>query len=127
VILVHGFPDLSFGWRYQIPHFTSLGLTCIAIDCLGYGRSDPPPTSSLNKYGFKGCADDIAELCRQLSLHSVLLGGHDWGGAIAYRTAQYHPNLVRALFRVCTPYFPPQPTYIPHALLVANHLPNFRY
>ena len=127
IILVHGFPDLSLAWRYQIPHLTSLGLTCIAIDCLGYGRSDAPPSSALSKYGFKRAADDIAELCRQLSLTSVILGGHDWGGAIVYRVAQYHPTLVRALFSVCTPYFPPQTTFLPHALLVATRLRNFQY
>jgi hypothetical protein len=41
VILIHGFPGVSFGQRYQIAHFTSLGLPCIAIDCLGYDRFDP--------------------------------------------------------------------------------------
>ena len=127
MLLVHGFPDLSFAWRYQIPVLTSLGLTCIAIDCMGYGRSEAPPSSSLRYYGFKCAADDIAELCRQLSLESIILGGHDWGGAIVYRVAQYHPTLVQALFSVCTPYFSPEKTYLPHARLVATRLPNFRY
>lgn len=64
VILVHGFSDLSFGWRYQIPPFYFPDLPCIAIDCLGDGRPDAPPMSTLNQYDFKRCVDDIAELCR---------------------------------------------------------------
>jgi pimeloyl-ACP methyl ester carboxylesterase len=36
---IHGFPDLSIGWRYQIPHILKLGFRVIAPDCIGYGRS----------------------------------------------------------------------------------------
>lgn len=36
---IHGFPDLSMGWRYQIPHLLKLGFRVIAPDCIGYGRS----------------------------------------------------------------------------------------
>jgi len=39
VVLVHGFQDLSFGWRYQIKPLVALGLRVIAIDCMGYGRT----------------------------------------------------------------------------------------
>lgn len=36
---LHGFPDLSMGWRYQIPMLADMGLRVIAPDCLGYGRT----------------------------------------------------------------------------------------
>ena len=39
IFLIHGFPDLSLGWRYQIPMLTELGFRCIAIDCMGYGNT----------------------------------------------------------------------------------------
>lgn len=52
-------------------------------------------------------ADDIAELSRQLGCSSIILGGHDWGGAVVYRTANFHPHLVSHVFSVCTPYTPP--------------------
>jgi pimeloyl-ACP methyl ester carboxylesterase len=35
VILIHGFPDISMGWRYQIPLFLSMGYSVIAPDCMG--------------------------------------------------------------------------------------------
>ncbi|EHY58217.1 hypothetical protein HRR83_004924 [Exophiala dermatitidis] len=128
IFLVHGFPDLSMGWRYQIPYLTSLGLDVIAIDCIGYGRTDSP-LFHLQSYTYRRVADDIAELARQLGLSSqgIILGGHDWGGAIVYRVAQYYPQLIRAVFSICTPYFPPSPTYEPLALLVRKRLPNFGY
>ena len=36
VFLIHGYPDISLGWRYQIPMLASLGLRCIALDSMGY-------------------------------------------------------------------------------------------
>ena len=127
ILLFHGFPDISFGWRNQIPFLTSLGLTVIAPDCLGYGRSSAPPTSSLKLYTYKRLADDMATLCAHLGLSQVYLGGHDWGGMCVYRIAAYHPNLVKAVFSICTPYFPPTPVYEPLKLRVATKLPNFGY
>ena len=93
---------------------------------MGYGRTDAPPYT-LADYTYKRIANDIGTLCQQLHLSSVVLGGHDWGGAIVYRLAQYHPTLVKALFVICTPYNPPKPTYTPLPQLVATALPNFGY
>jgi len=126
IFLVHGFPDLSMGWRYQIPFLTSLGLDVVAIDCMGYGRTDSP-RHTLKAYTYKRVSDDIAALAQQLGLTRIILGGHDWGGAIVYRVAQYYPSLITAVFSICTPYFPPTPKYEPLGLLVQSRLPNFGY
>ncbi|RMD40710.1 hypothetical protein DV735_g4409, partial [Chaetothyriales sp. CBS 134920] len=126
IVLIHGFPDLSFGWRYQIPFLASLGLDVIAPDCIGYGRTDSPE-HGLGDYTFKRIADDVAALSAQLNLGPILLGGHDWGGAIVYRIALYHPQLIRALFVLCTAYTPPQAVYVPLYQLVATRLPEFGY
>lgn len=125
VLLIHGFPDISAGWRYQIPLFLSMGYTVIAPDCMGYGRTDAP--LPLADYTYKRVADDLSELARQLGLSSFILGGHDWGGAIVYRVAQYYPRLVSHVFSICTPFFIPHPTYEPLHQLVETKLPNFRY
>ena len=37
VFLVHGFQDLWYGWRHQIPIILNYGLRVVAIDCMGYG------------------------------------------------------------------------------------------
>jgi pimeloyl-ACP methyl ester carboxylesterase len=126
IVLIHGFPDLAFGWRYQIPFLSSLGLDVIAPDSLGYGRTDSP-AHGLEPFTYKRIANDIATLCTQLGLSRIILGGHDWGGAIVYRIALYHPQLIRAVFAICTPYNPPVPTYTPLAIQVATKLPNFGY
>lgn len=39
ILLIHGFPDLWYGWRHQIKFFANNGYRVIAIDCLGYGET----------------------------------------------------------------------------------------
>src|ERR1700761_2776176 len=84
VFLIHGWPDLSFGWRYQIPMLWNLGLRVVCPDLMGFGGTDAPkvPPENLSLYGQKRAADDIAELARQLGAGKIVIGGHDWGGAV---------------------------------------------
>ncbi|KAL9066729.1 MAG: hypothetical protein Q9157_007055 [Trypethelium eluteriae] len=95
---------------------------------MGYGQTAAPtaPPASLHLYGFKRAADDIAELARQLGCSSIMLGGHDWGGAVVYRVAQWYPQLVAALFSVCTPYFPLASSYV-STQEVVRAVPQFAY
>lgn len=126
VLLVHGFPDLAYGWRYQVPFLLSLGLRVIVPDQLGYGGTDAPQELAL--YGHKSVCDDLAALVRQLvgPGEQIILGGHDWGGMVAWRFALWHPELLRGVFSICTPYVAPSPVYRDLAATV-QLLPNFRY
>lgn len=126
-LLIHGWPDMGFGWRYQVPFLTSLGLQVIVPDMLGYGGTDAPQDLSL--YSLKNIADDMAELVAQVTgdhTERIILGGHDWGGAAAWRLALWHPSLIRGVFSVCTPYAPPSPQYADLPTVV-KLLPNFAY
>ena len=50
------------------------------------------------------------------------------GGAIVYRVALWHPELVTQLFCVCTAYFPPSKEYTPlEDRIRSGQLPNFGY
>ena len=42
VVLAHGFPELSYSWRHQIPAIADAGYHAIAPDQRGYGRSSRP-------------------------------------------------------------------------------------
>ncbi|CAL3968594.1 unnamed protein product [Diplocarpon coronariae] len=120
IFLIHGWPDISFGWRYQIPHLVSLGLRVVAPDMMGYAGTDAP--SSPTFYTYKRAADDLAALAQQLGLTSIILGGHDWGGAVVYRFALHYPRLIKAVISVCTPFIAPRREF-----LDATVLPNFKY
>ncbi|KAL9944348.1 hypothetical protein ACHAQF_003936 [Verticillium nonalfalfae] len=128
VLLVHGFPDFSFGWRYQIPQLQAMGYEVIAPDTLGYGHTDAP--DGIEPYTQKEMAHDMAALAEAVLGPNprVVLGGHDWGGSLVWRTAMYHPELVVGVFSICTPYFPPNPRYFSlESLVNSGRLPTFRY
>ncbi|KAN0095544.1 epoxide hydrolase [Hyaloscypha variabilis] len=120
IFLIHGWPDLALGWRYQIPLLLSLNLRVVVPNMMGYAGTDAPDSPTY--YTFKRASDDIAALASHLSLSSIILGGHDWGGAVVFRIALHHPSLIRAIFTICTPFTPPRSTYTP-----ATVLPNFKY
>ncbi|EFR04746.1 epoxide hydrolase 2 [Nannizzia gypsea CBS 118893] len=128
IFLIHGFPDLSMGWRYQIPTLLNLGLRVVAPDCMGYGRTEAPKFTpeSAWRYGYRQCAKDMRELAHQLGSSKVILGGHDWGGAIVYRIALYEPDFVTHVFSVCTPYWPPTKEYQSLEQTIAK-IPFFGY
>ncbi|MDH3748538.1 MAG: alpha/beta fold hydrolase, partial [Gammaproteobacteria bacterium] len=42
VILLHGFPELAYSWRHQLPALANAGFRAIAPDQRGYGRTDAP-------------------------------------------------------------------------------------
>jgi len=123
---VHGWPDLSFGWRYQVPFLLSLGLRVIVPDMLGYGRTDAP--EAVAEYSMKKIAGDLAALVAHVvgPGERIILGGHDWGGVVVWKMAMWRPELVRAVFSVCTPYGPPRAEYVDLETMV-RILPNFKY
>src|SRR5262245_21134126 len=42
VVFSHGFPELAFSWRHQLPALAAAGYRAIAPDQRGYGLSDRP-------------------------------------------------------------------------------------
>lgn len=127
ILLCHGFPDIAYGWRYQIPYLMSLGFRVICPNMLGFAGTDAP--QDLELYSSKNVAADMKELAGQIigEGEQIILGGHDWGGQAVFRMALWHPELVKAVFSVCTPYVPPNAEYTPLEDIVKNHLPQFSY
>ncbi|KAK4043985.1 Alpha/Beta hydrolase protein [Parachaetomium inaequale] len=130
-LLVHGFPDLSFGWRYQVPYLVSLGLRVIVPDLPGFGRTDAP--QELGAYSYKSVIDDLVAIVRHVQgkkdgedVEKILLGGHDWGGAVVWRFALWYPEVLRCVFSVCTPFLPVNETFYSKEQIV-QMLPNFGY
>ncbi|KAI2471265.1 alpha/beta-hydrolase [Annulohypoxylon bovei var. microspora] len=127
VLLLHGFPDLPYGWKYQVPLFTSLGYQVIVPEMLGYGRTSSP--AEFDAFSFKNLSDELAELLDQIVPgEQVILGGHDWGGGLVWPFATYYPELFKAVFSVTFPYIPPVTEYVDLAdQIAANKSLNFKY
>ena len=92
VILLHGFPEFWYSWRYQIPalarHFK-----VVVPDLRGYNDSDKPESG----YDLDTLSADIRGLIDRLGYVKAHVVGHDWGGAIAWHLAQKFPHYLNRL------------------------------
>ena len=86
-LLLHGFPECAYSWRYQVPVFARMGYRVWAPNLRGYGKSDKP--QGVSEYTIDKLAQDVADLIDASGATSVLLCGHDWGGMIAWHFAMY--------------------------------------
>ena len=95
VILLHGFPEFWFGWRYQIGPLAAAGYRVVAPDQRGYDLSDKP--KGVANYDVDKLADDVVALAAHYTDAPFNLVGHDWGAIAAWWTATRHPNKLRKL------------------------------
>ena len=86
VVLLHGFPEFWYSWRYQISGLAEAGFHVLAPDLRGYNKSDKP--IGKDHYRLDLLADDVAGFIRGRGDQSAIVVGHDWGGAIAWKVAQ---------------------------------------
>ncbi|MCS6858035.1 MAG: alpha/beta hydrolase [Sandaracinaceae bacterium] len=84
-LCLHGFPESSYSWRYQMPLLAKLGYRVWAPDLRGYGDSDKP--NRVEDYRLEFLLEDIAGLVDQASAKRLILVGHDWGGYLAWQFA----------------------------------------
>jgi pimeloyl-ACP methyl ester carboxylesterase len=89
LILLHGFPEFWYAWRYQIPAFVEAGFRVCAPDQRGYNLSDKP--HGVAAYGLDELSADIIGLIDAYDSDRAYLVGHDWGGAVAWWTANKYP------------------------------------
>lgn len=92
VILLHGFPEFWYSWRYQIP-VLSRHFRVIVPDLRGYNDSDKPVTG----YDLATVTEDIRCLIDNLGYRCAHVVGHDIGGAIAWNLAQQFPQSIDRL------------------------------
>ncbi len=84
-LCLHGFPELGFSWRHQLPVLAELGFRAWAPDLRGYGGTDRP--QGLHEYAIEKLMDDVAGLIDASGAKETVLLAHDWGGAIAWSFA----------------------------------------
>lgn len=92
VILLHGFPEFWYSWRYQIPSLARY-FKVVVPDLRGYNDSDKP----LSGYDLNTLTSDIQGLIANLGYVKAHVVGHDWGGTIAWNLAQKVPTVIDRL------------------------------
>lgn len=102
VVMMHGWPELSFSYRHQIDPLVAAGYQVAVADMRGYGDSLKPESPS--DYTIDQSADDMAAIARGLGVDSWVAVGHDWGSPVAWRCAMRFPDQVRAVFSLSVPH-----------------------
>ncbi|GAB3909933.1 alpha/beta hydrolase [Larkinella knui] len=90
VILLHGFPEFWYAWRYQIPALAAAGFRVWAPDQRGYNLSDKP--LAVSDYTIDKLGDDVLGLMDAAQVQQATVIGHDWGGGVAWWLAMTHPE-----------------------------------
>jgi pimeloyl-ACP methyl ester carboxylesterase len=105
VVLAHGFPELAYSWRHQIPALAAAGYHVLAPDQRGYGGSSRP--EAINAYDIHALTGDLVALLDAVTdAERAVFIGHDWGALVVWHTALLHPDRVRAVAGLSVPPVP---------------------
>jgi pimeloyl-ACP methyl ester carboxylesterase len=94
LVFIHGLGSYLKFWRYQLDAFAQQGYRVIALDQLGYGKSDKPASFP---YTMEAMADVVHELTRAVGAEKPVLVGHSMGGQTALSYAIRYPGDLEAL------------------------------
>ena len=107
VVMCHGFPELAYSWRHQIPAIANAGFHAIAPDQRGYGLTDRPP--AIEDYDIHHLTGDLVGMLDAMKIDKAVFVGHDWGGFVVWHMPLLHPNRVAGVIGVNTPFLPRAP------------------
>ena len=90
VLLLHGQPSWSYLYRKMIPVLADAGYRVIAMDHLGFGRSDKPV--DISSYSYLGHYDRMVRFIELLNLGDINLFAQDWGAVLGLRVVGMNPD-----------------------------------
>ena len=90
VLLLHGEPSWSYLYRWMIPVLVDAGLRAVAVDLVGFGRSDKP--ASRDDYSYAAHVAWTGAAIEAIGLNAITLVCQDWGGLIGLRLVGEHPD-----------------------------------
>jgi len=114
-LLLHGFPDLAYGWRHLIPILVDAGYHVVAPDQRGFGRTtgwvngyDAP----LGPFSLLNTTRDALGLVSALGYRrTAMLVGHDFGSPVAAYCALVRPDVFPSVVLMSAPF--PGPPALP--------------
>jgi pimeloyl-ACP methyl ester carboxylesterase len=102
VVLLHGFPQDSTAWAGVEPLLHRNGLRTLALDQRGYSPGARPPGRTA--YRLSETVADVLALLDAAGLERAHVVGHDWGAAVGWALAAWHPDRVRTLSVLSVPH-----------------------
>jgi pimeloyl-ACP methyl ester carboxylesterase len=107
VVLVHGFPELGYSWRHQLPALAGAGYRVVAPDLRGLGRSTGP--EAIEDYDVHHQVADLMAVLDDLGEERAVFVGHDWGSMLASHAVLLHPERSLGLVNISVPHLPRGP------------------
>jgi pimeloyl-ACP methyl ester carboxylesterase len=101
VLLCHGWPELSYSWRHQIPALAAAGFHVAAPDMRGFGRTSAP--ADIDAYSIFDHVGDMVALVAALGEKRAIIVGHDWGAPVAWHAALFRPDVFSAVAGMSVP------------------------
>lgn len=90
MLMLHGMPTWSYLYRRMIPPLVAAGYRCIALDHIGFGRSDKVADDAWYTIGRH--TSNLGQFIRRLDLRGLTLICQDWGGPIGLHQAVEMPE-----------------------------------
>jgi pimeloyl-ACP methyl ester carboxylesterase len=113
VLLLHGFPELSFSWRKVMPALAEAGYHVIAPDQRGYGRTtgwDADYDGDLASFRLLNLVRDALGLVSAFGYRTVeAVVGHDFGSSVAAWCALVRPDVFKSVALMSAPFAGPPP------------------
>ena len=108
VVLLHGFPELSYSWRKIILPLSELGYHVVVPDQRGFGATtgwDNSYVTDLSSYHMINLVRDILGLVSALGYKEVKsVIGHDSGAGVAGWSALIRPDVYGSLVMMSAPF-----------------------
>ncbi|WP_130013403.1 alpha/beta fold hydrolase [Serinicoccus sediminis] len=102
VLLLHGFPQDATAWDRVAPVLQTAGMRTLAPHQRGYVAGARP--RRVAAYRLERLVEDAVGLLDHVGVDQVHVVGHDWGGAVAWALAAWHPERVASLTVASTPH-----------------------
>jgi pimeloyl-ACP methyl ester carboxylesterase len=104
VLFCHGWPELWYSWRHQLPAVAAAGFRAVAPDMRGFGETEAP--ADAHDYTILHTVGDMVSLVTALGESKAIIVGHDWGAPVAWAAAMMRPDLFPAVVGMSVPHRP---------------------
>ncbi len=91
LVFIHGVGGDLTAWKKIRDRFHKLGISTLAIDLRGHGKSEKPKL--LEDYKIKKFAQDIKEILKKEKITHPILIGHSFGGMVTLTFHRLYPKL----------------------------------
>jgi len=111
ILLLHGFPELSYSWRKVMPALADAGYHVLAPDQRGYGRTtgcDASYDGDLASFRLLNLVRDALGLVSAFGYRAIdAVVGHDFGSSVAAWCALVRPDVFRSVVLMSAPFAGP--------------------